>query len=207
MSETFTPMADLIPEGEKGNVQIRHFNVSDRDAAATALRAVVTRGREEPVLAGRYCKLLVGNEVMMSDTSMEKRTNYEVVCQARGHVFIAGLGIGMILVPILAKPEVTKITVVERSQDVIDLVSPHFSDHRLEVIHADVFDYKPSKGVRYDVVYHDIWATLSPSDLEEMTKLHRKYGRYLKPGGWQESWRRDELRRHKAQKARSTSWW
>jgi spermidine synthase len=200
-------MVDLVPECEKGNVKIRHFSISEREAAVTMLRAVATGGREEPISVGRYCQLLVNNGVMMSDTPMEKRTNYEVVRQARGHVFIAGLGIGMILVPILAKPEVTQVTVVERLQDVIDLVAPHFSDPRLEVIHADVFSYKPPKGTRYDVVYHDIWADQNPSDLEEMTQLHRKYGRYLRVGGWQESWRRDELRRYKAQKARSASRW
>jgi len=72
----------------------------------------VTRGRDTYIRPGRYARLHVGHVLMMSDTDMERRSNVQVVQQARGHVLIAGLG--MILHPILAKPEVTRVTVVEK---------------------------------------------------------------------------------------------
>jgi spermidine synthase len=160
--------------------------------------ALAIGSRSEAVQAGGYCQLKVGGILMMSDTQMEQRTNREVVHKARGRVLISGLGIGMILVPILAKPEVTSVTVLELSQDVIDLVLPHVADPRLEVIQADVFGYKPPKGAKYDVIYHDIWPELSTDTLKEMTKLHRKYAHCLAPGGWQDSWRKSDLQRAKA---------
>lgn len=193
-------MASIVPAGELGKARVQHHTITEYEAGISQLRAVVTGGRESAVSKGTTCLLYVDDVLMMSDTSMEYRTNLDVVRKARGSVLIAGLGLGMILVPILKKPEVTEVTVLEQCQDVIDLVSPHFQDPRLKVICVDVFTYRPPKGKKYDVIYHDIWAYQSTDTLKEMAILHRKYGRYLAPNGWQESWRRGTL---KAQKLRN----
>jgi len=190
---TFKPMADLIPEGKVGQARIRHLVIEDVEARYTRLRALITGSPNEGISKGYYCQLLVGSTLMMSDTGMERKTNREVVRKAQGHVLISGLGIGMILVPILSKPEVTKVTVVEKYQDVIDLVGPNFPDPKLEIIYADVHDFKPPKGTKYNVIYHDIWPWQSTDTLKEMTTLHRRFARYLVPGGWQDSWRKKEL--------------
>jgi hypothetical protein len=68
---------------------------------------------------GTYACLRVNGRLMMSDTRMEHYTNYKVVREARGNVLIAGLGLGMILHPILAKKEVLSVTVIEKYADVI----------------------------------------------------------------------------------------
>jgi spermidine synthase len=90
---------------------------------------------------------------------------------------------------VLEKPEVERVTVIEKSEDVIVLVAPSFSkDNRVQIILADAFEYQPPKGVRYGAVWHDIWDTICGDNLPSMHRLHRKYGRRTE---WQNSWCRE----------------
>ena len=98
----------------------------------------------------------------------------------------------MVLKNILLKPEVTDVTVVEISQELIDIVAPHYPDERVTFVCASAFDYKPPKGKRYQMVWHDIWDYICADNLPEMTKLHRKYGRRT---DWQGSWCKAECQR------------
>jgi spermidine synthase len=135
---------------------------------------------------------------MMSDTPMEKRSNREVVFQARGDVLIAGLGIGMVLLPILAKPEVKSVTVVEKSQEIIQLVAPALYQQpgaeKLTIVYKDVFDWRPEEGTKYDTLYFDIWPTIVEDNLDEMDDLHRIFRRYRRKGSWMNSWMRETLK-------------
>jgi hypothetical protein len=184
----FPKMVEIVPPGESGDAKIVHFEVSETDSRFTALR-----GGRDYVPAGRYAKLIVGRALMMSDTRHEQITNYEVVQRAKGHVFIGGLGLGMVTHAIAAKPEVTKITVLEKSQGVIDLVG-HTLPSKVEVIQGDVFDYKPGKSQKFACIYFDIWPDLNTDNLSEMTKLHRRFRKYLTDDGWMDSWCRGILR-------------
>jgi spermidine synthase len=141
---------------------------------------------------------------MMTDTQNEKRTNMGVVWNAHGHVFIAGLGIGMILHPIADKSEVTKITVLEKSQGVIDLVKGTLPA-KVEVVQGDIFEYKPEKGTKFDSIYFDIWPEISTENLPEMGTLHRRFRKHLAEGGWMDSWCRDQLKSRKRSEKRHDS--
>lgn len=106
---------------------------------------------------------------------------------------INGLGLGVVLSAILKKDTVTEVTVIEKSEDVINLVAPAFLlDKRVEIIHQDAFKYMPPKGETYDFVWHDIWDDICADNIPEMTKLHRKYGKIAK---WQDSWCKNECKR------------
>jgi spermidine synthase len=131
----------------------------------------------------------------MSDTRLEQSTNREVVSQARGDVLIAGLGIGFILVPILKKNEVTSITVVEKHQDVIDLVGPRFNDPRLTILQGDILTWRPPKGSTYSTIYFDIWPNICSDNLTEMTRLERRFKPRLQKNGWMGSWAKVLCRR------------
>lgn len=197
----WTDMADVVPPGECGKAKIVHTTVTAHDAAKTAWRVAVTGDSECYVPAGTYCQLYVDGQLMMSDTKAERRSNLEVLHRAQGEVLIAGLGIGMLLLPLLAKPEVTQVTVLEKYREVIQLVEPHIrriagetDSKKLVIVEADVFRWRPDQGVRYDVLYFDIWPTICVSNLDEMTRLHRRFCRRKKPGGWMSSWKLHELR-------------
>jgi spermidine synthase len=199
---TFPKMVLILPPGKSGDAEITHFTVSEADSKFTAMRAFQHPGSYVP--EGQYAQLTVGRTLMMTDTQNEKRTNRAVVHNAHGHVFIAGLGIGMILHPIAAKPEVTKITVLEKSQGVIDLVKGTLPA-KVEVIQGDIFEYKPAKGTKFSTIYFDIWPDITTDNLPEMTTLHRRFRSSLVQGGWMDSWCRDQLKSQKRREKRQDS--
>lgn len=178
-----------IPETAAGPWKVSRFTVSELASALDAIRA---RGRYVP--PGTYTRLTRGHVVVMSDTPAERRDHYEPVRRARGHVLINGLGIGMVLKAVLAKQEVSRVTVVEVSQELIDLIAPHYKDPRLTIVCADAYEYQPPKGERYGAVWHDIWDYITPDNLAGMTKLKRKYGRRT---DWQGCWAESLCRYYK----------
>jgi len=198
----FPKMVDILSPGKSGDAEITHFTVSEQESRFTAMRNVLHPGSY--VQPGSYAQLTVGRTLMMTDTRNEQRTNFEVVYKANGHVFIAGLGIGMILHPIAAKPEVTKITVLEKSQGVIDLVKGTLPT-KVEVVQGDIFEYKPEKGTKFDCIYFDIWPDINTDNLPEMATLHRRFARCKTPGGWMGSWCRDQLKSQKRRENRQGS--
>jgi len=195
----FQNVVEFLPEGEKGIAKVKHLEITEAEASFSRVREAVTGGREQAVKPGKYAQLFVGQTLMMSDTQMERRTNAEFVHQARGNVLIAGLGVGMILVPILKKPEVKTVLVVEKYQDVIDLVTPSFKeaidDDRLVIIREDIFKMELEADWRFDTIYFDIWPDICGDNLPEMEDLHERFKPHLKPKGWMESWMRRELSR------------
>lgn len=128
----------------------------------------------------KYARLKINGSCMMSETPMEHRTNYRFIHNAYGDILIGGLGIGMIILPIQDSPNVKSITVIEKNLDVIKCIQHQlpFND-KVKIINEDVFDYKPER--KYDCIYMDIWAYVNKDIYEEMKKLKRKYGHYLKP--------------------------
>ena len=139
----------------------------------------------------------------MTDTDMERLTNSTVIRKAHGNVFIAGLGVGMILVPILAKGEVQSVTVIEKNQNVIDLILPQLTKTlngtalKLRVERGDAFTWKPIRGTKFDIVYFDIWPDRCVDNLEQVAKLHQRAKFWLNrsnPNAWMGSWFEEELK-------------
>lgn len=181
-----------VPAGTSGAFSIEHFTISEEQSARTKIRF----WRDEYVPAGDYVRLMRGNTVVMSNTPMEVRTNQQIITRAKGDVLINGLGIGMVLNAILAKPDVRSVRVIEKHAEVIELVGPTYAaDSRVDIIHADAFDYQPPRGSRFDAVWHDIWDYVCADNLLEMHALHRRYGRRT---DWQWSWCREQCERASA---------
>ena len=183
-----------VPAGVSGQWRVEKFTVSGEDAGLERLRSMFSGGRGVP--EGDYTRLMCGHSLIMSDTPDEIRDHLSPIRLASGHVLINGLGLGVVLQAVACKPEVKGVTVIEKSPDVISLVWPYYRamfDDRVEVVEADAFEYKPPKGIRYGVVWHDIWGNICGDNLPEMTRLHRKYGRLA---DWQGSWCRYECRRY-----------
>lgn len=184
-------MVEIIPEASIGIAAVEHFEVTKADAMLSGLR------RGEYVSPGMYARLRVNGRLMMTDTRMEHMTNYEFVRRARGNVLVAGLGLGMILHPLLEDEEVTSVTVIEKYADVIALVSPTVTHPKVTILNADIYEWKPAKGTKFDTVYFDIWSEQSTDTLKDMAKLHHRFRPYKTLDAWMESWRRDFLRKEK----------
>ena len=166
-------MCEVLQEKQQGVARLQKFKAE----GFWALR--------QGIPTGEYIRLLVNGELMMSNTPMEKRTSASFVCNAEGDVLICGLGIGLVILPLLESEKVKSITVVEKYQDVIDCVLPQIKEYdtenKLTVICEDCFKFKTDK--RFDTVFIDIWANIN-SDIykEEMKPLKRKYRNLLREG-------------------------
>ena len=158
-----------VPEGVSGKVKIERFEVTPEDAMLSKMRAMFSHGDcGRPVPAGTYTRLSRDNELWMSDTPSEMLDHLEFVHRAKGRVLVHGLGIGAVIDPVLRKPEVEHLTIIEIDPDVISLVAPHYLTRwgdRLEIIEGDAFTWSIPKGARWDVVWHDVWPTLSGDNL------------------------------------------
>lgn len=198
-----------VPEGESGNWKIERFTVSEEDAAFTRFAQMkYGRGYVEP---GTYTRLSCRGWVVMSDTRDEKLDHYAPVREAErrgGRVLIAGLGVGMVLNAILLLENVEHVTVIEQSQDVIDLVADHyyekFGRDRLTIIKDSIFDWKPPKGERWGVAWFDTWNDLCEDNLAQMTTLKRRFARRC---DWKGCWGEELLRSRKRSRQRRGGGW
>jgi len=142
------------------------------------MRAIRDGGHLFTMLPGKYVRLAVNKQLMMSDTRMERLSNQEFIQRANGHVLIAGLGIGLIIENIkdkLATGMVQSITVIEKYKDVIKLVKPYFKHEKIKIVEADIMDWQPPTGMKYDTIYFDIWPTICEDNLPEISKLHNRF--------------------------------
>ena len=181
VSSRFALDMSFLPDGVSGNWSVSTFKVPENDFSQ--IISMYKSGRGVP--AGTYKRLKRNGTVVMSNTPDEIRDFSYFVRISHGSILINGLGLGCVVKKLLNKSEVTKITVIEKNEDVIKLVAPYFKDERLTVIHADAFEYTPAKGEHFNFVWHDIWDYICSDNLKEMSKLHRKYGRST---DWQDSW-------------------
>lgn len=166
----YKDMLDYLEEGSIGDFKLEKFVIKPDNIRA------ITRG----MFPGEYISLKEENTLLMSDTPMEKRTNQHFIDNAHGDVLIAGLGIGLIILPIQDKEVVKTITVVEKNKEVIELVGKQLPlNEKVRIINKDIYKWTPE--YRYDTIYLDIWDFIN-SDVyeEEMLPLKKKYIKHLK---------------------------
>lgn len=180
-----------VAEGASGNWKVKKFEVIRKEAGLYNLRLIRDGQRRRVVPLGWYTRLSHRGKVVMSDTPAESHENAPAYRAATGRVLVNGLGLGFVLQAILRKPEVTHVTVIEKSTDVIRLVKPSVTDRRVRIVRADATTWRPARGEKFDVVWHDIWSDIDEDNRKEMTMLKRAYGRCA---GWQGCWSEEYLR-------------
>lgn len=172
-----------IPEGSKGDWTVKKIEI------ALDLMNLRSMRDGRGCYPGIYTQLIHADRgIIMSDTTAEIDDHLDAYCAAReygGRVLIHGLGLGSFLKGVLSLENVASVDVVEVDQDVIDLIGPHYKDSRLTIHHGDCFTKKWPPGVRWSVVWHDIWDTLCGDNEPEFTKLKRSFGRRC---DWQGCW-------------------
>jgi hypothetical protein len=209
MSRRYTEVYKVdVPEGKSGIWAVEKFTVSQKDSEADRVRALInprSMGRFTP--PGTYTQLKRGNDIIMSDTPDEIRDHIYFITRAYGSVLIAGLGLGMVLNAVATNNDVEKVTVVEKSPDVIKLVADHYRakpyGSKLEIVEADIFEWKPAKGVTYNHAWFDIWDNLCTDNLDEMATLNRRFARICPSKG---SWGRELLLDRRRQE-RNSPWY
>jgi hypothetical protein len=194
------PMHTILTDGMDGNAELQIYELSQFEAAKYNLAQAVGSTPEMVIQPGKYVRLLVDRDLMMTDAPHEAHSNRDIIDGAKGNVLIAGLGLGMILIPILLKQKVKTVTVIEKSQGVINLVGPRmlaWREHQgvigakpapLIIVHGDAETWEPPLPLKWDIIYLDIWPTIDTRNLPQIARLKRKYRKYLSPGGWLGVW-------------------
>lgn len=188
-------VGDKVPDGRSGIWRIKHV-VVEEDDAERLIHA--SQGRDPGTGAFVTLQFLDGGKwrPMMSDTRAEILEHYEAIDAIAWpnsqRVLINGLGLGVVLNAALKFDHVEHVDVVDNSEDVIKLIGPVYaSDLRVTIHHADAFNMRWPRNTSWDIVWSDIWPTISSSNLPEMTKLKRKYGSRAR---WQGCWGEDRCR-------------
>jgi hypothetical protein len=164
----YAAMHEILNEGQVGDFKLSKFSITPQNRSFRCYTP-----------DGDYVRLTHNGECVMSNTDMEERTNMEFVRKANGDVFIAGLGIGLIILAIQNKDEVKSITVLEKYSEVIGLVKDQLPlNSKVKIIQGDVFEYDFPKGTKFDTVYFDIWNYINEDVYEEMKELKKKYRKY-----------------------------
>jgi hypothetical protein len=161
-----------------------------------------------------YVKLVKkGEGVMMSDTPMERNTNRHFIKNANGDVLIFGLGLGLVILPLLKKEVVKSILVVELYQDLIDVVQPilknHDTENKLSIIQGDCFEIHKSfpKEQKFDSIYGDIWIEICTDNYEEMKTLTKNWKNRVNrnnPLSFIDHWMKDYLKGEIAKEKRQS---
>lgn len=193
LDELYKDMTALLEDDRQGRFGIDHFTIDPNTLSGA--RAMIRQG----IPAGEYVRLTDGFAVVMSNTPMEKRTNRQFVETAHGRVLIGGLGIGMIILAIQDKEDIDEIIVIEKNQEVIDLIQPQLKfNSKVKIVKGDVFTYEPEG--KFNTIYMDIWYTIG-SDIyeEEMKPLIKRYRKYLvskseDPNCWIDCWAKNNAK-------------
>ena len=129
-------------------------------------------------------------EAWMSVTPNEMVTMDRPITEAHGKVLTLGCGLGYYAYMVSLKEDVETVTIIERSDEVIDLFKEHILpqfEHRekISVIKADAFDYiRDLNDGAFDYCFADIWKNnLEPIPYLKMKQLCRKF-RAMKMSYW-----------------------
>lgn len=134
-----------------------------------------------------YIQLYKRDEgVMMSDHPSETMSNQDFINKAYGDVLIFGLGLGVIIFPLLEDKDIKSITVVEYDLGVIDMVGQiikkYDTGNKVTIIHGDAFKQHElfPQSRRFDTIYFDIWIKIDDEAFSQMEELHNLYRKFLR---------------------------
>ncbi len=134
-----------------------------------------------------------GGGLWMSDTPMEYETNENAIAVAEGDVLECGLGIGLFTYFVSKKPNVRSITIVEKEQDVIDLVYDSIKNKKTRIITQDAIEYLKTTDHNFDTIHVDLWSDIVHyREMEPIMKIAKKK---LKPNGIIICWLQEFLKK------------
>lgn len=162
-----------IPEGESGDFRIVH---TEKEAgfphAVSPVRATMLSGQPAGFVKYHHPTKWIALEqgergVWMTDAVCEQEQHWRALKNAHGHILIGGLGVGMAVKILEHNFAVSSILVVEKSQDVIDLVWDHVCHERATVVCDDIHSFvtairhptPPGWRSHYDLAFLDTWAS------------------------------------------------
>jgi len=170
LSSWHTP-ASSYPDSEVGEARIETFKYPPGIYRAYGLRGTYYRVAKTLPIRG----LAIGDKTWMVDDPPHWWAMQDHAKHYHGRVLVAGLGLGLIVHTLHENPKVKEIIVVERDQDVIDLVSYHLPQRKLKIEHGDFWDWKGKvDGVLFDLFTGD-GLSLLPVAMRTYLELRKVY--------------------------------
>jgi len=131
-------------------------------------------------------KLSLGGSIM-KDSATEYYQHQWLWDNATGDILVAGLGIGFLNKELIDNHTFNSVTIIENSQDVIDLVWPYcVKDSRFTLIEADIETWTPPANSHWDIGWFDSWISDNALSYNGyMLAMKNKYSSYCdKIGAW-----------------------
>jgi len=159
--------ATHYPEGHSGNIYLYRSIVP----AGRSLSMDGVMGYRECIFL-KSCPLTILQEgykdpfktetIWMSDSPREWLGMGEFSLRLQGpDILVGGLGLGLIIWQLSKRSDIRKVTVVERSKDVIFLVKPYLPKNiQVDVVEGDFIDVIPKLGrenVKFNSAFVDLW--------------------------------------------------
>ena len=211
----FVQLCNVLPPMQGETFQIKHYEVPP--LTELGKMRLMFEGNlhitQEHLIKQDYTYTMLRDKggIWMSDTPMEVNSNREFLRNANGDVLVFGLGIGLIIFPLLDCPDIKSITIVEREQEIIDMVGKHLKSDKVKIILGDADEIEFPKEQKFDTIYFDIWKTISSENYEHTKELHKRFRKnfnYKNPKRFMDSWLRDHIRseHYKEQKEGIYGW-
>jgi len=113
-------------------------------------------------------KLYKGKSLLQLNSPDQNLKQVGVLRDLFGRVLLGGLGLGWIAEHAASKKNVKSVTVIEISQEVIDMVRPFLNmQGKGTIICVDIWDYEPGD---FDSAYIDISGDFDKSKMREKLK-------------------------------------
>lgn len=134
-------------------------------------------------------RLRQGKTLWMSVSPMELESQAYHNNAAHGHVLVGGLGMGILAYNLQLNPKVDKVTVVERSPHVIELMygATNISEwDKVMVVQDDVTRHEPESPV--DTMLLDIWAVGGQEGMLDDIEAAQQLAQAELIGAWGLEW-------------------
>jgi spermidine synthase len=132
-------------------------------------------------------QLLHGESEIMTDREDIACHYKDFFDNAKGDIFIAGLGMGF-MIDNLKDDQFDTIDIVEKNLDLINFIKDKYkNNNKINIIHADIFKYNTNN--KYDVIYFDVWNSLNHElKTKQFEQLKIKFNKNLKVNSYISGW-------------------
>lgn len=191
-----------IPHASFGRWELTYQEYAPYEAFIYQDIKLYPDSREVPILGYftepfRYPSVMEDGHEWMSIKPSELETLADPIKKAHGRVITFGLGLGYYTYMVSLKPEVDSVTVVERSDEVINLfntyILPQFPNpEKVRIIHSDAYEYMDTLMMpgMYDYVLADLWHDVSDG-LDLYLKFKKREHKF--PGTEFDYWAEESL--------------
>ena len=134
-----------------------------------------------------YCYLLNNDgKFILSNSNSMLKFYKPYLDEINGETLFFGLGLGLLILPLLNDPSVTKIDIVEIDTNVIDYVynkkiKPLDINNKINIINQNAFNFTTTNT--YDYILIDIWSEKNQTAINDMNFLKDKFITNLNENG------------------------